>query len=136
MSVMIFHNPRCSNSRNALAMLKASGEAPTVIEYLKVPLDRGALLALFERMGVSPRSVLRTQEAAYAECGLDDLSLSDEAIVEAMIAHPILIQRPIVSTPKGARLCRPPETVLDLLENPVSEFTKENGARVVYPPED
>lgn len=127
MKTLIFHNPQCGTSRNTLAILRASGEAPDVIEYLKTPPSRERLLELISMMGISPRELLRHKETLYKELALDDPSLSDKQIVDAMIAHPILINRPVVVTNKGARLCRPSEHVFGLLDNPVRVFTKEDG---------
>jgi len=115
MAVTIWHNPRCSNSRGALQILREHGIEPVVIDYLRTPPDRATLAALITRMGIPPRELLRTKEAAYGSLGLDDPALADAALIDAMIAHPELINRPIVETAQGARLCRPPETVLDLL---------------------
>jgi arsenate reductase len=130
MSVTIYHNPSCGTSRNTLAMIRASGEEPEVIEYLKTPPDRARLLELTRAMGVSIRYLLREKGTPYAELGLADPKWSDDELLDFMQAHPILINRPIVVTPKGARLCRPSETVLDLLENPVDCFVKEDGEQV------
>ncbi|MDO9297090.1 arsenate reductase (glutaredoxin) [Bradyrhizobium sp.] len=127
MSVTIYHNPACSVSRNTLAMIRQSGEAPEVIEYLKHPLDRARLQELIKAMGISTRALLREKGEPYAELGLADPKWSDDELIDFMLAHPILINRPIVVTPKGTRLCRPPEAVLELLENPVTSFVKENG---------
>jgi arsenate reductase len=126
-TVKIYHNPACGTSRNTLAMIKASGEAPVVIEYLKTPPSRAELVHLIEAMGISPRELLRQKGTPYDELGLADVSLSDDALVDAMMAHPILINRPIVQSPKGTRLCRPSELVLTLLDRPVADFTKEDG---------
>lgn len=133
MNPVIFHNPQCGTSRNTLAMIRASGENPTVIEYLKTPPTRAGLLDLIRAMGMSPRDLLRRKGTPYAELGLDDLSLSDERLVDAMMAHPILINRPIVVTDKGVRLCRPSERVLGLLASPVTRFAKEDGEVVTWP---
>jgi arsenate reductase len=127
MSVTIYHNPACSVSRNTLAMIRQSGEAPEVIEYLKHPPDRARLLELIKAMGISVRALLREKGEPYAELGLADPKWSDDELIDFMLAHPILINRPIVVTPKGTRLCRPPEAVLELLENPATSFVKENG---------
>jgi arsenate reductase len=127
MSVTIYHNPDCGTSRNTLAMIRASGEEPTVIEYLKTPPNRERLVQLIAAMGLTPRELLREKGTPYAELGLGDPALTGEQIVDAMLAHPILINRPIVETPKGTRLCRPSEAVLDLLDNPVTSFAKEDG---------
>jgi len=132
MDVLIYHNPACGTSRNVLALIRHAGIEPTIVEYLKTPPDRARLIALAHAMGCSPREMLRQKGTPYAELGLDDPSLSDDAILDAMLAHPILIQRPIVVTPKGTRLCRPSETVLDLLpEEPMGAFRKEDGALVI-----
>lgn len=136
MKPVIFHNPQCGTSRNALAMIKASDEEPTVIEYLKTPPTREQLLDLITRMSMSPRELLRRKGTPCDELGLDDLSLSDAQLVDAMMAHPILINRPIVVTDKGVRLCRPSERVLDLLASPVATFTKEDGEVVTWPEAD
>lgn len=115
MTVTIYHNPACSNSRNALAMIRQNGGEPEVIEYLKTPPSRARLTELIAALGIPPRALLRDKETAYAELGLADPKWSDDDLIDFMIAHPILIQRPIVVSPKGVRLCRPPELVLDLL---------------------
>jgi len=117
MTVTIYHNPACSNSRNALAMIRQDGEEPEVIEYLKTPPSRARLTELIAALGIPPRALLRDKENAYAELGLADPKWSDDELIDFMIAHPILIQRPIVVSPKGVRVCRPPELVLDLLGN-------------------
>ena len=132
MSITIYHNPACGTSRNTLAMIRNSGEEPQVIEYLKTPPDRATLLDLIARMGITPRALLRQKGTPYAELGLDNPALTDDALVDAMLAHPILINRPIVVTPLGVKLCRPSEAVLDLLPNPQQgAFAKEDGAPVV-----
>ena len=131
MKPLIFHNPNCGTSRNTLAIMKASGEVPEVVEYLKNPPTRARLVELLAQMQISPRELLRSKEAINDELGLDNPELSDDHIIDAMIAHPILINRPIVVTDKGAALCRPSERVFELLENPVSSFTKEDG-EVIY----
>jgi arsenate reductase len=113
MTVTIHHDPGCSNSRGALEIIRAQDIEPVVIEYLKTPLSRDELAALVKKMGVSFRDVVRTKEAVYAELRLD--SASDDVLLDAVVAHPILLNRPIVVTPKGAKLCRPPELVRDLL---------------------
>ncbi|WP_316163307.1 arsenate reductase (glutaredoxin) [Bradyrhizobium sp. SZCCHNRI20481] len=133
MPVTIFHNPACGTSRNTLAMIRASGEEPEVIEYLKSPPSREQLIALINAMGVKVRDVLREKGTPCAELGLGDSKWTDDQLIEAMLAHPILINRPIVVTSKGARLCRPSELVLDLLDHPVSSFTKEDGEVVSRP---
>jgi arsenate reductase (glutaredoxin) len=127
MTVTIYHNPACGTSRNTLAMIRASGEEPVVIEYLTDPPSRDRLREMIAALGIAPRDLLRRKGTPYAELGLDDPSLTDGQLLDAMLAHPILIERPIVETPKGTRLCRPSEAVLDLLEAPVAEFTKEDG---------
>ncbi len=131
MKPLIFHNPKCGTSRNTLAIMKASGENPEVIEYLKTPPSRDYLVELLAKINLSPRELLRSKEPVNDELGLDSSELSDDQIIDAMIAHPILINRPIVVTNKGAALCRPSERVFELLENPVSSFTKEDG-EVIY----
>jgi arsenate reductase len=128
MPVTIYHNPACGTSRNTLAMIRESGEEPEIIEYLKTPPTRKKLKELIKAMGISPRELLRRKGTPYDELGLDDASLTDEQLVDAMVAHPILINRPIVVTPRGARLCRPSEAVLEILENSdIGAFTKEDG---------
>lgn len=127
MTVTIYHNPACGTSRNTLAMIRAGGEEPTVVEYLKTPPSRDTLVDLIARMGIGPRALLREKGTPYADLGLADPSLSDDALIDFMMAHPILINRPIVVTDKGVRLCRPSELVLDLLDNPPTTFTKEDG---------
>ena len=130
MSVTIYHNPSCGTSRNTLAMVRQSGEDPEVIEYLKHPPDRARLLELIRSMGISARALLREKGTPYAELGLADPKWSDDELIDFMLAHPILINRPIVVTPKGVRLCRPSELVLDLLDKPVQSFVKEDGEAV------
>ena len=127
MSVTIYHNPACGTSRNALAMIRQSGETPQIIEYLKNPPDRARLIKLTRAMGLSVRALLREKGTPYAELGLEDPKWSDDQLIDFMLAHPILINRPIVQTPKGTKLCRPSEAVLDLLDNPVGSFVKEDG---------
>jgi arsenate reductase len=130
MTVTIYHNPACGTSRNTLAMIRATGAEPVIIEYLKTPPTRETLQDLVQRMGVPLRAILRQKGTPYAELGLDDPTLSD-ALLDAIEAHPILINRPIVVTPKGVRLCRPSETVLELLEAPLpADYIKEDGERV------
>jgi arsenate reductase len=126
-SVTIYHNPACSTSRNTLAMIRHSGEAPVVIEYLKNPPDRARLIELISAMGIPVRALLREKGTPYAELGLADPKWSDDQLIDFMLAHPILINRPIVQTPKGTKLCRPSEAVLDLLDHPVGCFVKEDG---------
>ena len=113
--ITIYHNPRCGTSRNALAMIRASGTEPVVIEYLNTPPSRAQLVELIKTAGLGVRGIMRAKEALFAELGLGDPDTSDEALIDAMMAHPILINRPIVVTPLGTRLCRPPETVLEIL---------------------
>jgi arsenate reductase len=130
--VTIYHNPACGTSRNTLALIRNSGVEPEIVEYLKTPPSRDRLADLIRRMGVPVRGVLREKGTLYAELGLDDPSLSDDRLLDAMIAHPILINRPIVETPLGVRLCRPSEAVLDILPDPQrGAFAKEDGERVV-----
>lgn len=132
MTVTIFHNPACGTSRNTLALIRNSGEEPEVIEYLKTPPGREVLAGLIRRMGIPVRAVLREKGTPYAELGLGDPSLTDDQLLDAMMAHPILINRPIVVTPLGVRLCRPSEAVLDILPNPQrGAFAKEDGEAVV-----
>jgi arsenate reductase len=131
MTVTIYHNPACGTSRNTLEMIRQSGEEPVVIEYLKTPPSRETLTELLDVMGLKPRDILREKGTPYAELGLDDPKLSDEELLDAMMAHPILINRPIVVTDKGVALCRPSEKVLPLLDNPVATFTKEDGEAVM-----
>ena len=132
MTVTIYHNPACGTSRNTLALIRNSGEEPEVIEYLKTPPSREVLADLIRRMGVPVRDVLREKGTPYAELGLGDPSLTDDQLLDAMMAHPILINRPIVVTPLGVRLCRPSETVLNLLPDPQrGAFSKEDGEPVV-----
>ena len=127
MSVTIYHNPSCGTSRNTLAMIRQSGEEPEVIEYLKHPPSRARLIELIKAMEISARALLRERGTPYAELGLADPKWSGDELIDFMLAHPILINRPIVVTPKGTKLCRPSEAVLDLLENPVGTFVKEDG---------
>jgi arsenate reductase (glutaredoxin) len=129
--VTIYHNPGCGTSRNTLAMIRQSGEEPEVIEYLKNPPSRVRLIELIEGMGISVRALLREKGTPYAELGLADDKWSDDQLIDFMLARPILINRPIVVTTKGTRLCRPSETVLDLLDNPVGSYVKENGEIVL-----
>ena len=131
MDVIIYHNPDCGTSRNTLAMIRNAGIEPHVIEYLKTPPTRLLLRQLIDRMGVPVRDVIREKGTPYKELGLDDPALTDDQLLDAMMAHPILINRPIVVTPKGVRLCRPSEAVLDLLPPQQGEFVKEDGERVV-----
>lgn len=127
MSVTIYHNPACGTSRNTLAMIRQSGVEPVVIEYLKTPPSREKLVELIQAMGISARALLREKGTPYRDLGLDDAKWSDDELIDQMLAHPILINRPIVETPKGTRLCRPSEAVIDLLDSPVGRFVKEDG---------
>ncbi len=131
MDVIIYHNPACGTSRNTLALIRNAGIEPHVIEYVKTPPARELLRQLIRRMGVPVRAVLREKGTPYAELGLDDAALTDDQLLDAMIAHPILINRPIVVTPMCVRLCRPSEAVIDLLPPQQGEFVKEDGERVV-----
>jgi arsenate reductase len=131
MDVIIYHNPDCGTSRNTLAMIRNAGVEPHVIEYLRTPPSRTMLKQLIARMGIAVRALLREKGTPYAELGLGDPSLTDDQLLDAMLAHPILINRPIVVSPKGVRLCRPSEEVLDLLPPQRGEFIKEDGERVV-----
>lgn len=135
MTVTIYHNPTCGTSRNTLAMIRASGEDPVVIEYLVHPPSRQRLVELIAAMQITPRQLLREKGTPYGELGLADSKWSDDELLDFMMAHPILINRPIVETPKGTALCRPSEAVLDLLDNPVATFTKEDGEVVGHGPE-
>jgi len=135
MTVTILHNPACGTSRNTLAMIRATGTEPHVIEYLRTPPGRTELQGLVRRMGVTLRDVLRRKGTPYDALGLDDPALSDDALLDAVAAHPVLINRPIVVTPRGVRLCRPSELVLDLLDAPLPDgFTKEDGEPVAARP--
>ena len=127
MTTTIYHNPNCGTSRNTLAMIRASGETPVVVEYLKTPPSRARLIELIRAMGLKPRDLLREKGTPYHELGLAEDKWSDNALIDLMLAYPILINRPIVETPKGTRLCRPSELVLDLLPAPVKRFVKEDG---------
>ncbi len=128
MSIVIYHNPACGTSRNTLAMIRQSGEELDVIEYLKTPPSREKLKELIAAMGVPVRSVLREKGTPYQDLGLGDPKWADDELIDFMLAHPILINRPIVETPKGVRLCRPSEVVLEILPNPnIGLFTKEDG---------
>jgi arsenate reductase (glutaredoxin) len=128
MSVTIYHNPNCGTSRNTLAMIRQSGIEPTVIEYLKTPPSRERLKELISAMGIPVRALLRKKGTPDKELGLDDPKWTDEQLIDQMLARPILSNRPIVVTPKGVKLCRPSETVLDILPNPdIGRFVKEDG---------
>ena len=131
MTVTIFHNPKCGTSRNTLAMIRASGEEPVIVEYVQNPPTRDRLVGLLAAMSVTPRELLREKGTPYADLGLSDPNWTDDELIDFMMAHPILINRPIVETPRGTRLCRPSELVLDILENPVTSFTKEDGEQII-----
>jgi arsenate reductase (glutaredoxin) len=132
MSIVIYHNPACGTSRNVLALIRNSGAEPRVVEYLKTPLTGAELTALIAEMGITPRQLLREKEAIYRELNLGDAKWSGAQLIEQMAAHPILMNRPIVITQKGARLCRPSEQVLDILPDPQQgAFAKEDGEPVV-----
>ena len=132
MTVRIYHNPDCGTSRNVLALIRNSGEEPEIIEYLKTPPSRDELIDLTARMRAGVRDILRRKGTPYDTLGLDDPTLTDDALLDAIAANPILIERPIVVTPLGVKLCRPSEVVLDILENPQrAAFTKEDGQTVV-----
>ena len=128
MAITIYHNPKCSTSRNVLGFLRAAGHEPRIIEYLKTPPSRAEMKRLVKRMGAKMSDVVRWKEPLAKEAGLDKETSSDDELLDAMMEHPILINRPIVMTPKGVRLCRPSEVVLEILPNPnIGEFTKEDG---------
>ncbi|CAN7626723.1 MULTISPECIES: arsenate reductase (glutaredoxin) [unclassified Variovorax] len=130
--ITIFHNPACGTSRNTLALIRNSGAEPHVVEYLKTPPSRDTLTGLIKAMGITPRELLRQKGTPYGELGLDDPKWTDEQLIELMLEHPILINRPIVVTPLGTRLCRPSELVLDILPSPQrGAFTKEDGEAVI-----
>jgi arsenate reductase len=134
MTVTIYHNPACGTSRNVLAMIRNSGDDPRVIEYLKTPPSRAELVDLIARMGIRPRQLLRRKGTPYDELGLDDPKFTDDQLIDLMIEQPILINRPIVVSPLGVKLCRPSETVLDILANPQRKpFVKEDGTPVAPP---
>jgi arsenate reductase len=130
--IVIYHNPECGTSRNTLAMIRNAGIEPHVVEYLKTPPSRALLVELIDRAGITPRDLLREKGTPFADLDLGDVSLSDDALVDAMMAHPILINRPLVVSPLGVKLCRPSEAVLDLLPDPQQgAFAKEDGEKVV-----
>lgn len=131
MDVIIYHNPACGTSRNTLGLIRNAGVEPHVIEYVKTPPSREMLASLIERMGIPVRSLLREKGTPYAQLGLSDPSLTDEQLLDAMAEHPILINRPIVVSPLGVRLCRPSEAVLELLPSQQSKFRKESGELVI-----
>jgi arsenate reductase len=133
MDVIIYHNPECGTSRNTLAMIRNAGIEPHVVEYLKTPPSRALLTQLISRMGISVRALLREKGTPFHELGLGDPALGDDALLDSMMAYPILINRPIVVTPNGVRLCRPSEAVMDLLPPQHGTFVKEDGERVGDP---
>ena len=128
--ITIYHNPDCGTSRNALAMIEAAGHTPTIVEYRNTGWTRAQLIELLAAMDAKPRNAMREKGSPAAELGLLDPAATDEAIIEAMIAHPILVNRPIVVTPMGTKLCRPSETVFSMLDSPPTEFIKEDGEAV------
>ncbi|MFX1767821.1 arsenate reductase (glutaredoxin) [Paraburkholderia sp. A1RI-2L] len=131
-NVVIYHNPDCGTSRNTLAMIRNAGIEPSIVEYLKLPPSREKLVELIEQSGLAVRDVMRQKGTPYAELNLDNPALTDEHLLDAMMAHPILINRPIVVTSLGVRLCRPSEVVLEILPNPqLAAFSKEDGEAVV-----
>ncbi|QNH15874.1 arsenate reductase (glutaredoxin) [Xanthomonas sp. SS] len=131
-AITIYHNPACGTSRNVLGLIRNSGAEPTVVEYLKTPPDRATLQALIAALGIPLREAIRQKGTPYAELGLDDPTLSDDALLDAMLQHPILLNRPIVVTALGTRLCRPSETVLEILPSPQrGAFAKEDGAPLI-----
>lgn len=132
MTITIYHNPDCGTSRNTLAMIRQSGEEPTVIEYLKTPPDRQTIIKLIADAGLTVRKALRQKDTPYDELGLADGTLGDDQLLDAVGQHPVLLNRPFVVAPKGTRLCRPSEVVLDILPNPeIGPFTKEDGEVVI-----
>lgn len=130
MTVTIYHNPKCGTSRNTLTMIRASGEEPVVIEYIQNPPSRERLVELLTAMEITPRELLREKGTPYVQLGLSDPKWTDDELIDFMMVHPILINRPIVETPMGTKLCRPSELVLDILENPVASFAKEDGEQI------
>ncbi|MBR0872936.1 arsenate reductase (glutaredoxin) [Bradyrhizobium tropiciagri] len=130
MTVTIYHNSDCGTSRNTLAMIRQSGEEPEVVEYLKNPPSRDTLVSLIAAMGMTPRALLREKGTPYAALDLANPKWSDDELIDFMMAHPILINRPIVVSPKGVKLCRPSEAVLDLLASDIGQFVKEDGELV------
>lgn len=130
--ITIYHNPDCGTSRNTLAMIRQSGEEPAIIEYLTTPPSRETLIDLIAKSGLTVRDAMRRKEAPYTDLGLDDPRTTDDQLIDAMLAHPILINRPFVVTPKGVRQCRPSELVLDILPNPdIGPFAKEDGEVII-----
>ncbi|MBX8783634.1 arsenate reductase (glutaredoxin) [Ochrobactrum sp. GRS2] len=132
MSVTIYHNPACGTSRNTLAMIRASGEEPVIIEYLQTPPSKAQLSELLATMKISVRDLLRKKGTPFAELDLVNPKWSDDQLLDFIVQHPILMNRPIVVSPRGAALCRPSELVLNLLENPVTSFTKEDGEQITH----
>lgn len=131
-TIVIYHNPDCGTSRNTLALIRNSGIEPHVVEYLKTPPARTLLVEMIAQAGMTPRKLLREKGTPYLELGLGDETLSDEALIDAMMEHPILINRPLVVTPLGVKLCRPSEAVLDILPDPQrGPFTKEDGEQII-----
>lgn len=132
MTVTIYHNPDCGTSRNTLAMIRQSGVEPRIVEYLQTPPDRATVARLIADAGLTVREALRKKDTPFEELGLGDPSKSDDALLEAIGQHPILLNRPFVVTPRGTRLCRPSEVVLEILENPdIGPFTKEDGEVII-----
>lgn len=131
MDVVIYHNPNCATSRNVLGLIRNAGIEPHIVEYVKTPPSRRMLIELIRRMGIAVRSLLREKGTPYGELGLSNTSLTDDELVDAMVEYPILINRPIVVSPNGVRLCRPSEAVIDLLPPQRGEFRKEDGELVV-----
>jgi arsenate reductase (glutaredoxin) len=132
MDITIYHNPRCGTSRNTLALIRNTGVEPRVVDYLSAPPERATLAGMIAKAGLTVREAMRSKEPVFAELGLGDAALSDDALLDAMLAHPVLINRPFVLTPNGARLCRPSELVLEILPLPqLGAFTKEDGETVV-----
>jgi arsenate reductase len=130
--IVIYHNPACATSRNVLALIRNAGVEPHVIEYLRTPPARALLVEMIERAGMAPRALLREKDTPYSDLGLGDESLTDDAVIDAMMAHPILINRPVVVTPLGVKLCRPSEAVLDILPHAQrGAFAKEDGEPVI-----
>jgi len=134
MTITIYHNPACGTSRNTLAMIRQSGEDPIVVEYLKTPPTRARLVELIAEMGTTPRDLLREKGTPYAELDLANSKWTDDQLIDIMLAHPILINRPIVETPLGVKLCRPSEVVLEILPNAaIGDFKKEDGEVITAP---
>jgi len=133
-AITIYHNPACGTSRNTLALIRNAGVEPTIIEYLKNPPDRATLERLIEQMGITPRALLREKGTPYADLGLDETHWTDAQLIDHMLAHPILINRPIVETPWGTKLCRPSESLLDILPLPQKgPLAKEDGELLIDP---